>query len=237
MQATFKQKISRAKNIFSFVFEPEQPLSYQPGQYTELTLPHQNEDDRGSKRWFTLSSSPTESSVFITTKLATEKGSTFKAALANLAPGTKVDLAAAEGDFTLPTDPAQPLIFVAGGIGVTPFRSIIQYLTDKKEKRPIQLLYAANSPGEIAFRDLFDNNPSIEEVKYVVKEATDGWGGAVGILDAAKIAELSGGLDGKEVYISGPEPMVKALQKALEEGGLDSQRVKIDDFPNYTADY
>src|SRR5882724_8480449 len=117
-----------AEHIKTFWFTPEQPTRYVAGQYTELYLPHDNPDNRGEKHWFTLSSSPTNSLVSITSKFSPNNGSTFKRTLLQLPLGTQVTMAAPMGDFVLPKDKSIPLVFVAGGIGVTPMHSIVSWL-------------------------------------------------------------------------------------------------------------
>lgn len=233
MNVTFIGREATAANIYTFHFKPEKPANFEPGQYTQIKLPHQPEDKRGHKRWFTLSSSPTEPDLTITTKMATLSGSSFKANLMKVAVGTKLELAKPDGDFTLDKDPNKMLVFVAGGIGITPFHSIIKYLHDKNQERPIQLIYGANTPEDFAFRELFDNTPAISQVRYVVREPAPGWDGSTGILGSKTISDLAGGLEGKLVYLSGPEPMVEALESELHASGQDKKQIKTDFFPGY----
>ncbi len=219
-----------AENIKSFHFIPQGTMRYSAGQFIELTLPHDNADKRGKKRWFTLSSSPTEDYVSITTKFALENGSTFKKTLAALKIGDEVMMSSAMGDFVLPKDASKKLVFVAGGIGVTPMRSMVKWLVDTNEQRDIQLLYAANNAREVAFEELFAAS-GIGFTK-ILREAPAGWPGETGTLDAQRIVDLSGGDTGKTYYVSGPEPMVEALEKGLKSLGV--KQFVGDFFPNYT---
>ena len=123
-------------DVYTFWFTPNKPLDYTAGQFTELTLPHEAADSRGIKRWFTLSSSPTEQLLGITTKLA-EQPSSFMKSLFSLQPGDVVNFSAAMGDFVLPINKTIPLLFVVGGIGVTPLRSMMQWLKDSNQKSQI----------------------------------------------------------------------------------------------------
>src|SRR4051794_22272390 len=132
MKAIFDHSEVITDDITSFWFKTEQPLSYTAGQFTELTLTHDNPDDRGLKRWFTLSSAPGGELVSITTRRSHDKGSTFKKTLWSMEAGHEVDLAEAMGDFVLPKLIQTPLILVAGGIGVTPFHSMAAWLADSK---------------------------------------------------------------------------------------------------------
>jgi len=222
MKARLDHTEDVAKNIKTFWFKPEQPVNYEAGQFTQIILPHGNTDKRGDKRWFTVSSSPTEPLLSITTKHAIDHVSSFKQTLFGLKPGTEVNLADPMGDFVLPKDKAIPLVFVAAGIGVTPMRSMVKYLTDSNEKRNIHLIYAAKSQEEVAFQSLFEN--------YGVKLNI-----IIGKLEADMIAKLAGPSAGKTFYLSGPEPLVEALNKDLPNFGIDPNQIITDYFPGYTT--
>src|SRR6266568_8903150 len=99
---------------------------------------------------FTMASSPTEKEIHIGVKFS-EPSSKFKRALLAMQPGDAVEVGQIAGDFTLPKDPAQKLVFVAGGIGVTPFRSMLKYLLDTGQKRDIVVLYVVTRPGDLVY--------------------------------------------------------------------------------------
>jgi ferredoxin-NADP reductase len=221
IQVHFDHSKEIAKNIRSFYFKPISDIKQIAGQFIELYIPHENPDEHGIKHWFTLSSSPTEDLWTITTKLNPECSSTFKTALQNLQPGTELTMAAPMGDFVLPKDPAIPLLFVAGGIGCTPYRSMIKYLQDTREKRDITLLYATSSAEEIAFRDVFEVLNS-NFIPLVGDRLT-----------SAKILEYAS--PRHYIYLSGPEPMIEILDNELKEAGADPDHLRTDFFPNYTT--
>lgn len=225
MNVTFVKSVMEAENIVTFHWQPEQPVSYTAGQYIQLTLPHDNADDRGIKRWFTLSSSPTEPDLTITTKDYGDKASSFKKTLFALEPGAAVEMAEPEGDFILPDNPSLDLVFIAGGIGVTPYHSMIKYLSDKGEKRSIKLLYAAQADNQIAFNELFSSY-GVDLVPYIDKRLT-----------TDEIMAQIGSAEGKMIYLSGPEPMVEALTDSLKAAGLTDDNLKSDYFPGYDNDY
>ena len=234
MKVTFVRSEAEAANIRTFYFKPEQSVRYTAGQYTELQVPHKNPDERGDKRWFTLSSSPEDELISITTKYAgDDKTSSFKKALFKLKPGVVLDAAEPMGDFVLPKLIQTPLIFVAGGIGITPFHSILKWLHDTVEERPIKLLYGVRNEDEIVFQDTF-RAAGVEPV-MVVSEPTEAWGGERGHLSAELILGLEKPSENTLVYVSGPEPMVQALAKDLHEAGLDKHHIINDEFPNYSA--
>lgn len=222
-----------ASHIRTFWFRPKAPVQYMAGQYTELTVPHDNPDERGIKHWFTLSSSPTDSLLSITTKHAVDRVSTFKQALWSLPVGTELHMADPMGDFVLLKDKIIPLVFVAGGIGVTPFHSMIKWLQDTGEKRDIHLIYGARVIEEVAFRPLLEKG--VKEFQIVLTEPPAAWNGQPGRLSADKILELAGDTSDKMIYLSGPEPMIKMFETDLLNRGIDRQQVVIDDFPGYTT--
>lgn len=235
MTVRFDHSEDVAANIKTFWFKPEQPVSFIAGQYIQLHLPHKGMDERGDKRWFSLSSSPTEPLLSITTKLA-PKSSTFKQTLQALKPGQEVTMAPPVGFFVLPEDPNIPLAFIAGGIGVTPMRSMVKWLADMGEKRTIQLIYAVNRIEELAFRDIFESYGV--ELIPVVREPAPSWKGETSVLDAGRIERLldapAGSLAKKYIYLSGPEPMIEVLASGLKERGIEKSYIKTDFFPGYT---
>lgn len=233
MKVVLDHVVHIAENINTFWFKPDHTPRYTAGQFIELTLPHPNADNRGQKRWFTLSSSPSEELVSITTKFASQNGSSFKRTLANLKPGDQVHMSETMGDFVLPKDKTAKLIFVAGGIGVTPIRSMVKWMTDTHEARDVHVLYAANSPGDFAFLDIFE--ASKVNLIRTVKDAPKGWDGEIGRLSAERIMNLIGDPHGNTyVYLSGPEPMVEQLVDDLKKAGFNKKRLVTDYFPGYT---
>ena len=231
MNVVFDHSEPTAANIRTFWFKPERPVKYTAGQFTELYLPHDNADNRGQRRWFTVSSSPTDDLLSITTKYAGDQGSTFKKTLFGLKDGTPLKLAEPMGDFVLPKDQSIPLVFVAGGIGVTPMHSMIKYLNDTREKRSIHLIYAVTNKDELAFEPLFKEYGVT--LTTVVKEPPAGYKGETGSLNADRILALAPD-DGKTLYyLSGPEPMVEAFTKDLKAKGVDKRRLITDYFPGY----
>ncbi len=211
-----------AENIKTFWFAPETPARYVAGQFVEFYLLHDNHDNRGQRRWFTLSSSPSEPMISITTKFASENGSSFKRALAAMPVGTRAMFSEPIGDFVLPKDTSIPLVFVAGGIGVTPMRSMVKYLSDRGEKRDVQVLYGARTPSEVAFSELFEGYCGGGFQRFTERPVT-----ADDILAA---------IDGRPealVYLAGPEPMVESFVSALKKSGTPAHRIVTDYFPGY----
>lgn len=217
------EKQHLADNIWAFRFKPTTPISWVAGQFIRVEVPHDNPDTEGTKRWFTVSSAPYEDIVQITTRVT---DSTFKQALAALPIGERLPLLEKpNGDFVW-EDSSRPLVFVAGGIGVTPFRSILKQRAHDNMPLGVTLVYG-NRDEAIVFKDEFDAyaaaNPQFK-VKYVIGQP----------LTADKLAEIVPQLNELLVYISGPEPMIEALGDQLKANGLPHAQLKQDFFPNYT---
>lgn len=222
MRVSLHHKEEIAHHITTFWFEPEHPVRYEAGQFIELTINHDNPDNRGVRRWFTLSSSPTDQLLSITTKHA-NKPSSFKKRLFDLNPGDAIQMSDTMGDFVLPKDAHTPLIFVAGGIGITPVHSMIKYLSDTHHRRTTHLLYAAHDTSEIAFKELLDaavtktdyitdRSPTTEDILAITQEYTN-----------------------PLIYLSGPEEMVEVFVAELKENGVSGSRLVTDYFPGYAG--
>jgi ferredoxin-NADP reductase len=224
---------AEASNITTFYFRPEKPVHYTAGQFIELTVKHPRPDIRGIKHWFTLSSSPTDELLSITTKFAGDKSSSFKRKLFKLKPGAELIMSGPMGDFVLPKLIQTPLIFVAGGIGITPFHSMLTWLSATGEQRPVKFLYSVRNEDEIIFQDTFDKAGI--RATIIVSEPSAAWGGERGRLSAELILGLEKPAEDALIYVSGPEPMVEALEKDLKRAGIKPRQLVLDFFPNYTG--
>jgi ferredoxin-NADP reductase len=228
MKFKFISSAPVTSDVTSFVFEPEQPVSWQPGQYFHYVLNHPDADDRGVERWFTCSAAPSEGHVMVSTRLATDHGSSFKHSLQKLQPGDEIEADGPEGDFTV-EDLSRNYIFVAGGIGITPFRSILVEL--HKQGKPIKatLLYANRSdeiPFQAELEQIAADNPDFK-IEYVIQPSR---------IDSDLLKHHVEAVENPLVYVSGPKPMVESFAEQLESLGLAKDNIKLDDFPGYEAD-
>lgn len=221
-----KDKVKVAEDIYDFVFGLDQKLAYQAGQYMEWTLGQEKPDSRGSRRYFTLASSPTENSLRIGVKFY-PNGSSWKKTLSEMKVDEPILAGQLSGEFTLPKNPSQKLVLMAGGIGVTPYRAMIKYLIDKGEKRDMVLLYSVKNEAEIAYKDIFESGKAIGLKTFYI--TTD----SMGYLDAPKISKAVPDFKERKFYISGPHGMVDAFEKTLKSMGVSSSQIKIDFFPGY----
>ncbi len=231
---TLRAKIKLGPDIYEFVFTLPRAVRFRAGQYMEWTLGHEPRDSRGNRRYFTLASSPTERELRIGVKFY-DPPSTFKNRMLNMQPGDEVLASQIAGDFTLPKDSKEKLVFIAGGIGVTPFRSMVKYMMDKNERRPAVLLYAAKDAEQFAYKDLFDAAEEQIGLKpvYVAANAPPSWRGLQGNITPEMIRAEVPDFRERTFYISGPHAMVTSFEDVLERLGVSKARIKTDFFPGY----
>lgn len=229
------QKLKIGPGYMDFIFRPTQKLAYIPGQYMEFTLDHPHPDSRGNRRYFTLASSPTERNMRLGVRFY-EQGSTFKQAMLKMDGKTKFMAAQIAGDFTLPSDPNQKLVFIAGGIGITPFRSMLKYLLDTRQRRDIVLFYINHRANEIAYADVFNAVQTKLGIK-VVYALTDlnalpaNWRGIAGRISAEAIQGIVPDYQERVYYLSGPPTMVSAYEKILKDMDVKHSQIIKDFFP------
>ena len=222
-----------AADTYDFIFSSPRKLAFEAGQYLEWTLGLDRPDNRGNRRYFTLASAPTEDSVRLGVKFY-PMSSAFKRALVAMEPGDTIYASQLAGSFTLPRNPDAKLAFLAGGIGITPFRSMLQYLIDEGEKRPIVLLYGAETADDIAYRDVLDaarRELGIRAIHAVANGARRGE--YPGLIDAKLVREAIPDYRERIFYISGPQAMVKTLRRMLLKLGVRRSRIKVDFFPGF----
>lgn len=228
-----KEIVPVAKDVYDFVFEHSRAFRFAPGQYLEWTLGHTNPDNRGNRRYFTIASAPTEENIRIGIKFYKEPSS-FKEALGALNKGETIIASQLSGDFVLPKDPKKKFVFIAGGIGVTPFRSMIKYLIDKNEPREIVLLYANKAPEDIAYKNIFDEAKKLGiRTIYTITEHVEGWTGNTGYVNEEMIRKEVPNFLEYTFYISGPHAMVESYHSMLHNMGVAQKNIKTDYFPGF----
>lgn len=202
-----KEKKEIAENIWEFVFFAPEKLKFKAGQYAEWTLPLEVADSRGNRRYFTIASAPNEDDLRIGIRV-NKDGSSYKNALVAMQPNDRIAVSQISGDFTLPEDKNKKLAFIAGGIGITPFRSMIKSLDGDRD---IILFYLAMNPKAFAYKDI------LEKVKTIYAEK----------LTSEQLEEFRD----RTFYISGPNMMVDVYKKMLKEIGV--KEIITDYFPGY----
>lgn len=223
---------NEARGTKTFYWEPEKEVSYMPGQYFYFTLPKLNyPDPRGATRHFTLSSSPTEGKLLTcTTRIREESG--YKKTLAELPIGSAIEGEGPNGTFLFDENEPGPHVYIAGGIGITPFRSMIKYIFDKEIKTPILLIYS-NSDSDYTFgKELKEIDAKCGTINVQFFDSSKS-----GHLDEVKIEKIIGeakfDLTNSTVWLCGPPPMVSAIEPGLLKIKIPSGNLRSEKFTGY----
>lgn len=226
MKLVLEHRHQETQDTVSFRFKSEHIKVWKPGQYLHYTLEHPHPDSRGNERYFTISSAPFEGHIQLTTRFSDKKSSSFKAALRDMVVGNSIDADGLEGDFVV-EEPGKRFVFIAGGIGVTPYRAILMALDHAGAPINVDLLYA-NRGEDFPYKDeleLLAKSHSSFHVHYFTEPKR---------LDERAIAAATADLGKPDFYVSGPEPMVEALEIVLKSMNVPRSRVKTDCFPGYS---
>lgn len=225
LMLTLKEKIKIAPNIYDFIFTSNQKMNFVPGQYMEWTLAHGNTDSRGSRRYMTIASSPTETDIRVGVKFA-ENGSSWKKSLLELGSAKHIVASQLAGEFTLPKDKNKKLVFIAGGIGVTPYRSMVKYLLDQGETRDIVILYAAKTKDDFVYKNIFSKAKALGVTTHYITSAE-------GHINEEMIMKLIPDFKDRTFYFSGPRSMIVSIDKNLHKMKLPKSRIITDYFPGF----
>lgn len=235
----FVKKEKLTKDTFNFFFQKNvNARDFIPGQTYEMKLPHKNMDERGDDRVFTISSSPTNDEfITITTRIIQ---STFKMRLGNLKQGEVVQFTGPWDDLNFDPKDTRPHVFLAGGIGITPYHSIIQYSLDKQIKTPMKLFVSWKNQDEIVFDDFFrkaqdtlDNFTYIPTLTEDESLDADLWDGERGRINEEMIKKYVSDIIGSKYFFAGPPPMVKALKETVIGMGVPKDNLLSEEFEGY----
>jgi glycine betaine catabolism B len=219
----------RSPRAVSVRFERPPGFSYLAGQFIFITL------DQGTEiltRHLTLSSSPTEPVLEVTKGLT---GHPFADALAALVPGAEALIRGPYGTFTLdPQD--EDVVFISGGIGITPLRSMARYAADTHLLTRVTLLHSGRSEEDLFFGEELDElqrtNP-LFSVRVTLTRPGPGWTGHVGRMDRAFVEQAVPDVRGRGFYVSGPPAMVDAMTAILREMSVPDDRMRLEYFSGY----
>ncbi|HXH27308.1 MAG TPA: hypothetical protein VNG90_05425 [Candidatus Acidoferrum sp.] len=230
------ETVAWGPNIRDFIYALDKPLQFKPGQYMEFTLPHADADARGVRRYFTIASSPTENNLRIGVKFY-QPGSSFKHAMLAMTSQTPFAAGQLGGDFVLPSDPTRKLAFIAGGIGITPFRSMIKHLLDTGSQQPVTLVYAERAVSNLAYTDVFaaaQQWPTMRIV-YAITGANQP------VPEGMRASKITASLIKHEIpdfserlfYVSGSPAMIAQTRHILKTLGIHDRCIKVDLFSGY----
>jgi ferredoxin-NADP reductase len=235
MRATIKEKREVAKGTVLAVFDlGGEEVDFRPGHYFWVELPDRgHSDEKGLRRHISVVTSPTERGVL---GLATRmRDSAFKRTLAELEVGDEVDVEHPKGSFVLPEDTSGEYVFLAGGIGITVFRSMLRYIADTGAPYRVTLVYSNRDRESTAFLDeLGELEARIPGLRVVLTMTQDeGWDGETRHIDADMLRDHLGSLDRYVFLVAGPPDMAKGVEQMLKDAGVDEERVLADSFSGY----
>lgn len=226
-----------AEGTMEFVLEKPAGFNFKAGQNADYTLLNPPETDaEGNKRTFSFVSPPSADRLVWATRM---RDSAFKRVMKTLPIGTELQLDGPYGDMTLHNNAERPAVFLAGGIGITPFRSMVVDAAQRKLPHKIFLFYSNRRPEDAAFlRELMDlqhQNPHYTFVGTMtqMEKSSQPWQGERGYINKEMLVKFVGNLSGPVYYIAGPPSLVAAMRKMLNEAGVNDDDIRTEEFPGY----
>ncbi|MFN7088261.1 MAG: FAD-dependent oxidoreductase [Candidatus Paceibacteria bacterium] len=228
-----------AEDTMAFYFALEgKDFTFSPGQYISVYIPKLLYDDpKGNHRVFSIASSPNNKEyLLIATRM---RGSGYKKTLKDIPLGSIVEIDGPFGSFVLPQNPTGPIVLIAGGIGITPFMSMVCYATEEKLPHKLILIYSNKTPESTAFlkelQELQNQNPNFKMIATITEpeNAKSMWSGKIGKITSGFIKENIEDPALPVWYIAGPPDMVFAIKQALIEAGIDEDNIHFEDFGGY----
>jgi ferredoxin-NADP reductase len=236
MRAQIKEKREVAKGTLLVTFDLlGEEVDFAPGQYFFVTLPDVGyQDDKGLRRHITVVTSPNEKGVLgFATRM---RDSAFKRTLRELPVGAEVEVEPPKGTFALPEDASRPLVFVAGGIGITVFRSMLSYIQEERLPYRVTLVYSNRDRESTAFLDeLQELAQDIPDFRLILTMTQDpGWDGETRKVDSQFFEDyLDEDINRYAFLVAGPPAMAEAVQQALEEAGAQDENVIVERYSGY----
>jgi glycine betaine catabolism B len=230
-EAYVKEIIQRANDVSSFRFSRPSELSYKPGQYMLVTI---KSGEKELMHPFSFSTSPTEKDYIEFTKKFTPNE--YSTVLKSFKPGDLVRIDAPYGKFTFEGEYPK-IALLTGGIGITPFRSIIKYCTDMHLNTNIALFYGCRTPGDIAFKNEFEDletrNRNLKLI-FTVNEPNSTWKNSVGNITTDMLKKEIPDFKDRVFYACGPPGMVQAMTNLMKELDLLETQLKLESFAGYS---
>lgn len=223
------------KGTLQVTFEiRDEKFTFKPGQYAFITLVNpQYADERSNKRHFSIVNSPNQKGIItITTRI---RDSGFKKSLQELPIYSAVEIGPIAGNFILPSSNKIPLVFIAGGIGITPFISTLYYIKEEGLPYQITLIYSNHDQSSTAYlKELHELAQTLPNFRLILTMTEDdSWRGESRKIDRQFIKEYFPDVNSNSYFVVGPPPMVEVVQKALLEAGVDVSNTKIENFTGY----
>lgn len=232
--AQLEKKVELSPHVVSFHFTRHNGFDYKPGQYVKVTVPLRVDDNRGDTRFFTIASAPTEKDIIITTKM---QDSEFKKSLYSVEVGDTVRMRGPFGSFVLDEQKKQPTVFISGGLGITPFRSMLRYVHDKNIDIPITHFISYPSYLHAPYLDevmeIAKKNSLIKLIPFFTQDRKDDIHHEKGRITQEKLKLYVEKLYESVYYVTGPTEMVDIISSALKSLGISEEFVHREYFSGY----
>jgi ferredoxin-NADP reductase len=235
--ASLTKREEIAEGTMAFHFAKPSDFQFRAGQSIDLTLVNPAETDgEGNTRAFSIASSPFDGDLMIATRM---RDTAFKRVLRNAALGLKVQIEGPSGSFVLHRKTEKPAVFLAGGIGITPFLSIIRQAAHDKASHHIYLFYSNRRPEDTAFLDLLSEAARQNANFHLIATMTEmdkshqRWQGETGFINQGMLERHLPSLHGPIYYLAGPPAMVAAMRGMLTEAGIDEDDIRTEEFSGY----
>jgi len=232
-----KDRQEIAEGTFTFHFEKPANFKFTPGQFIDITLQNPPEtDSEGNARGFSIASAPYEDTIMVATRM---RDTAFKRVLRSVPVGTEVKVEGPFGNLRLHNDRSRAAVVLTGGIGITPFRSILLHVAKEKLPQRIILFYANRRPEDAAFLvELRQLEKQIQDFKLIacmteMQKSSQSWTGERGTINSAMLEKYLKGAASPVYYITGPPAMVNAMHLMLADSGVDDDNIRIEEFAGY----
>ena len=236
-EAKLLNRVEVADDTMSFHFEKPPGFEFRPGQSTDLTLVSPPEtDSEGNVRTFSIASAPFEDQLMFTTRM---RDTAFKRSLKTVPLGTSLKMEQAIGSFTLHNNSKKSAVLMAGGIGITPFFSIVKQADHERLPHRLYLFYSNRRPEDAPFLEslgkLEESNPNFRLIATMTEmhRSKRKWEGETGLIDKAMLSRYVNDLRGPIFYIAGPPRMVSEIRKMLLASSVNEDDIRADEFAGY----
>ncbi len=241
MATTFTSKLKKkemlAEGTMGFYFAKPADFQFKPGQYMEITLVDPPETDaEGNIRSLSIAAAPEEEYLLFATRM---RDTAFKRFLREAPADTEIKMEGPMGSFTLHNNSSKPAVFLAGGIGITPFSSIIRHAAKARLPHRLYLFYSNRRPEDAAFmevlRQLEKENSNFKFIPSMSEmgKSAQKWSGETGFINREMLGRHLPALQGPIYYIAGPPAMVAAMRQMLTSAGVDEDDIRTEEFAGY----
>jgi len=226
-----------AEGTMAFHIAKPADFQFRAGQFIDLTLIDPRETDaEGNTRAFSLASAPFDEELMIVTRM---RDTAFKRVLRSAPVGMRFKIEGPSGSFVLHRKADKPAVFLAGGIGITPFLSIIRQATHENDPHQIYLFYSNRRPEDSVFLDVLNEATTENSNFHLIATMAEmdkshrEWKGETGFINKEMLMKHLPSLQGPIYYLAGPPAMVAAMRRMLTEAGVDEDDIRTEEFSGY----